>query len=126
MKTKALFLQKAALVLMLAMLSGWAAAAAGLTRITFVVVGVAVGMTAAFLLRKGGPAPDSDPYLRLAAAYGSLLIVSAVIAIIQGIQYYREARFSPWFGYLLAALLIPQVVFPAVLSGAHRRQGGRG
>lgn len=117
MKTKAVFLQKAALVLMLAMLSGWAASVAGLTRITFVVAGVAVGMTAAFLLRKGGPAPDSDPYPRLAAAYGSLLTASAAIAIIQGVKYYQEAHFSPWFGYLLAALLIPQVAFPVLLRG---------
>lgn len=124
MKTKAVLLQKAALVLMLAMLSGWAASAAGLTRITFVVAGVTVGLTAAFLLRKAGPAPDTDPYPRLAAAYGSLLTASAVIAIIQGVQYYQEARFSPWFGYFLAALLIPQVVFPAVLRGSNDGEQG--
>jgi uncharacterized membrane protein YfcA len=117
MEKKTVFLQKATLALMMTMLSGWAAAAAGLTRITFVVAGVTVGLTAAFLLRKAGPAPDTDPYPRLAAAYGSLLLASAAIAITQGIQYYREARFSPWLGYLLAAMLIPQVVFPAVLRG---------
>lgn len=117
MEKKTVFLQKLTLALMLVLLSAWAAAAAGLTRITFVVAGVTVGLTAAFLLRKGGPAPESDPYPRLAAAYGSLLLASAAIAIIQGIQYYREARFSPWFGYFLAALLIPQVVFPTVLRG---------
>lgn len=117
MKTKTVFLQKLTIALMLVMLTGWVASAAGLTRITFVVAGVTVGLTAAFLLRKGGPAPDSDPYPRLAAAYGSLLTASAAIAIIQGVQYYQEARFSPWFGYFLAALLIPQVVFPAVLRG---------
>lgn len=115
MKTKTMLLQKATLALMLTMLSGWAAAAAGPTWITFAVVGVTVGMAAAFLLRGGRPAPDAGPYPRLAAAYGSLLLASAAIAIIQAVQYYKEARFSPWFGYFLAALLIPQVVFPAVL-----------
>jgi hypothetical protein len=54
-------------------------------------------------------------YSRLAAAYGSILVASCVLILVQAAQYYREGAFSPWFGYLIAAMLIPQAVFPALL-----------
>ncbi|HBB67618.1 MAG TPA: hypothetical protein DCZ93_10050 [Elusimicrobia bacterium] len=114
---KILILRKAALALMMVMLSGWAAAAAGLGTVTYVIVGVTVGMVVAFLLRKDLPVHEEDPYAGLAAAYGSMLSTACVLVFLQAAQYYRESRISPVFGYLIAAMLIPQVVFPAILRG---------
>jgi len=116
MKEKVLYMQKAALALNMVMLSGWAAAAAGQGTITYVVIGVTVGLVTSLLLRKKVAASgEADPYLRLAAAYGSILAASCVLILVQAAQYHREGAFSPWFGYLIAAILIPQAVFPALL-----------
>lgn len=68
MRKKILLMRKAALALMMAMLSGWAAAAAGPGTVAYVLVGVAVGMVVAFLLRKGPPVHEEDPYIGLSAA----------------------------------------------------------
>lgn len=117
MKKKILLMRKAALALMMVMLSGWAAAAAGPGTVAYVLVGVTVGMVVAFLLHKGPPVHEEDPYIGLAAAYGSMLVTSCVLVFMQAAQYYRESRISPGFGYLIAAMLVPQVVFPAILRG---------
>lgn len=115
MKEKILVMRKTTLVLMMVTLSCWVAATAGLGTVTYVVFGLTAGLATAFLLRSGRPALEENPYIGLAAAYGSLLTASCALILMQAVQYYRESRVSPGFGFLMAALLIPQVVFPAAL-----------
>lgn len=115
MNEKVLVMRKVVLALMMVLLSGWVAATAGLGTLTYAVFGVTAGLAAAFLLRRGQPGQEENPYIGLAAAYGSLTVTACALILLQAAQYHRESRVSPGFGYLIAAMLLPQVVFPAAL-----------